>query len=92
MACARCDFYLPKESSQGQLLATKDGLLKFLHEIPLSDEERAAVDGDIQALEHLLIKLDEVPTPSGRFPNRTSIPVIPLDDACTSRAAEDNTV
>ena len=44
MACARCDFYVPKEGDQGLWLQTRDGLLKLLQEIPLSDEERAAVD------------------------------------------------
>lgn len=33
-------------------------------EIPLSDEEKAAVDGDVQALDRLLERLKEVPTPS----------------------------
>jgi len=35
----------------------------MLQEIPLSDEERAAVDGDIQALDRLLERLKEVSTP-----------------------------
>jgi len=30
----------------------------------LSDEERAAIDGDVQALDHILERLAEVPTPS----------------------------
>jgi len=63
MACARCDFYVPKESARGQWLETRDGLLKMLQEIPLSDEERAAVDGDVQALDRLLERLKEVSTP-----------------------------
>jgi integrase len=64
MACARCDFYVPKDSAQGQWLETRDGLLKMLQEIPLSDEERAGVDGDVQALNRLLERLKEMPTPS----------------------------
>jgi integrase len=64
MACARCDFYVPKDSTRGQWLETRDDLLKMLQEIPLSDEERAAVDGDVQALNRLLERLKEVPTPS----------------------------
>src|SRR5215813_13417174 len=51
MACARCDFYIPKTSDRGILLQARDGLLKMLQEIPLNDEERAAVDGDVQALD-----------------------------------------
>ena len=64
MACARCDFYVPKESDRGVFLQTRDGLLKLLQEIPLSDEERAAVDGDVQALDRLLERLSDVPTRS----------------------------
>ena len=45
MACARCDFYLPKESSHAQLLEAKDGLQRMLVQIPLTDDERAAVRG-----------------------------------------------
>lgn len=44
MACARCDFYTPKASSKGQLLEAKDNLQKTLASIPLTDDERAAVD------------------------------------------------
>jgi hypothetical protein len=68
MACARCDFYVPKESDRGLWLQTRDGLLKLLQEIPLSDEERAAVDGDVQALNRLLERLADVPTPAGPTP------------------------
>ncbi len=76
MACARCDFYVPKESDRGLWLQTREGLLKLLQEIPLSDEERAAVDGDIQALDRLLERLSEVPTPSEC--QRRELPMIPV--------------
>src|SRR6266568_2906598 len=78
MACARCDFYVPKEGDRGLWLQTRDGLLKLLQEIPLSDEERAAVDGDVQALDQLLERLATVPTPSGSFPGEQTKPFIPL--------------
>jgi integrase len=68
MACARCDFYLPKPSSEAQLLEAKDGLQRMLVEIPLSDEERAAVEGDQTAVERLLAGLAGTPTPSGGSP------------------------
>lgn len=68
MACARCDFYVPKDSTRGQWLEARAGLLKMLQEIPLSDEERAAVDGDVQALNRLLERLKTVPTPSMERP------------------------
>lgn len=75
MACVRCDFYVSKDSANGQWLETRDGLLKMLQEIPLSDEERAAVDGDVQALDRLLERLKEVPPPSKEHqnPHRQSV-------------------
>jgi integrase len=78
MACARCDFYVPKGSDRGLWLQTRDGLLKLLQEIPLSDEERAAVDGDVQALDRLLERLATVPTPSGSLPGELTGSFIPL--------------
>lgn len=76
MACARCDFYVPRESDRGLWLQTRDGLLRLLQEIPLSDEERAAVDGDVQALSRLLERLSDVPTPSEC--QRQEQPLIPV--------------
>lgn len=76
MACTRCDFYVPKESDRGLWLQTRERLLKLLQEIPLSDEERAAVDGDVQALDRLLERLAEVPTP-GECQSR-DLPMIPV--------------
>jgi len=68
MACPKCDFYNPKESSHGQLLEAKSNLLRLLQEVPLSDNERAVVDGDLQALDRLAARLAERPTPSGQTP------------------------
>jgi len=76
MACARCDFYVPKDSDRGLWLQTRNGLLKLLQEIPLGDEERAAIDGDVQALDRLLERLKAVPTPSEC--QRQDLPVIPV--------------
>jgi len=39
MACARCDFYLPKESSQAHLIEAKASITHMLHEVPLTDTE-----------------------------------------------------
>ena len=65
MACARCDFYTSKNSSRGQLLEAKDNLQKMLANIPLTDDERAAVDDGQAALDQLLARLTDVPTPAG---------------------------
>ena len=54
MACARCDFYIPKASSEAQLLEAKHGLQRMLVQIPLTDDERAAVEGDQDAVDRLL--------------------------------------
>jgi integrase len=63
MACARCDFYVPKKSSQADLITSKAGMVRMLQEIPLTDDERAAVDGDVAAIERLLKRLECTPTP-----------------------------
>ena len=44
MACAKCSFYLPKGSTEAQLLEGKINLLKMRQEIPLQPAELAAVD------------------------------------------------
>ena len=74
MACARCDFYTPKPSSKGQLLEAKDNLQKMLMTIPLTDDERAAVDDGHTAVEALLAQLTDVPTPAGPTPNQIGVP------------------
>lgn len=70
MACAKCDFYIPKDSSKAQLLQGKANLLRMRQEIPLTDEEVAAVDEGITALERLCEKLADVPTPAGPTPRQ----------------------
>ncbi|MBB5156841.1 tyrosine-type recombinase/integrase [Saccharopolyspora phatthalungensis] len=74
MACARCDFYVPKASSKGQLLEAKDNLQRMLAEIPLTDDERTAVDEGQTALDSLLGRLIDVPTPAGSTPREIGIP------------------
>jgi integrase len=68
MACPRCDFYRPKESSLGQLLEARSHLLRLLQEMPLTEAEQAAVDGDLAALNRLTAWLVDQPTPSGQTP------------------------
>ncbi|MFI7345314.1 hypothetical protein ACIBSR_03485 [Streptomyces sp. NPDC049936] len=74
MACARCDFYTPKDSSKGQLLEAKENLQKMLASIPLTDNERAAVDEGQAALDQLLERLTDVPTPAGPTPQQIGVP------------------
>ncbi|MCL4369472.1 MAG: tyrosine-type recombinase/integrase [Chloroflexi bacterium] len=70
MACARCDFYSPKCSSREQLLQAKSGLLHMLQDVPLTEEERAAVDEDLAALDRLVARLADTPTPLGLAPGQ----------------------
>jgi integrase len=65
MACAKCDFYMPKQSSAALLLEGKANLLRLLQEIPLGEAEEAAVKDGVGAYEKLLLTLADVPTPAG---------------------------
>jgi hypothetical protein len=58
MACAKCSFYLPKESTAAALLEGKSNLLRMRQEIPLTEAEIAALDDGVYALE----------SPSGKTP------------------------
>lgn len=68
LACARCPFYLPKQSSSGQLLQVKDGIDHMLENLVLSDEERDALEGDRNAVSQLANRLAKLPTPAGPTP------------------------
>src|SRR5688500_14439001 len=70
LACARCSFYRPKPSSQSQLLEARANLLRLKQEIPLTDDECAAVDDGLVALERLCTGLADVPTPAGPTPRQ----------------------
>ena len=68
MACARCDFYIPKESSRAQLLEGAKNLQRMLVAVPLTDDERAAVEEGQASLAALVDRLHDVPSPSGPTP------------------------
>lgn len=70
MACAKCSFYLPKESTQAQLLEGKANLLRMRQEIPLKEVELTAIDDGVAAFEKLLAQLADVPTPAGPTPRQ----------------------
>ena len=74
MACARCDFYTPKDSARAQLLEATENLQRMLAQIPLIDDEQAAVDDDRQALARLLDRLADTPTPAGPTPRQIGVP------------------
>jgi len=92
MACARCEFYRPKASAKGLLLEGRSNLERLLKEVPLTDEERAAVDEGSDALAALLERLADVPTPAGPTPRdldfklSRQLPLVPVEKS--SRVAD----
>jgi len=50
LACARCAFYRPKGSAQAQLLEGQANLLRMRQDLPLREEELAAVEEGIATL------------------------------------------
>ena len=74
MACARCDFYTPKDSSKAQLLEAKQNLQRMLASVPLTEDEQAAVDEGQAALDRLLERLIDVPAPDGATPREIGVP------------------
>jgi hypothetical protein len=84
VGCARCDFYTPKTSSKAQLLEAKDNLQRMLSSIPLTDDERAAVDDGQGALDRLLERLADATAPRqtprqiGVPPTATLLPITPI--------------
>ena len=84
MACAKCDFYMPKESSAGLLLEGQKNLVRLLQEIPLGEAEQAAVEDGISAHERLIAKLADVPTPSGQTPRHIGQGLVSLSSVATS--------
>jgi len=70
MACARCAFYVPKDSSKALLLEGKANLLRLRQDIPLSDDELRAVDEGIAAHDELVAKLADVGTPDRGVPTK----------------------
>ncbi|MET7784187.1 tyrosine-type recombinase/integrase [Streptomyces sp. NPDC005388] len=85
MASARCDLYMPKDSSKGQFLEAKDNLQRMLATIPLTEEEQAAVNDGQAALDQLLERLANIPPPSGTTP-RQLLPIIEVREGDRPRA------
>ncbi|WP_324199177.1 tyrosine-type recombinase/integrase [Nocardia amamiensis] len=92
MACARCDFYTPKDSSRAQLLEAKENLQRMLASVPLTDDERAAVDEGQIALDQLLDRLADIPTPAGATPREigtaataTLLPIVSVNQGKSTR-------
>jgi integrase len=70
MACAKCAYYVPKDSARAQILEGHTNLQRMLQEIPLCEDERAAVEEGIGAFEALQARLQDLPTPAGPTPRQ----------------------
>ena len=79
LACARCDFYLPNAPSRAQLLEAQVNLQRMHLEIPLTESERAAVEEGAAAVEQLIERLADTPTPAGPTPRQIRATLVPLD-------------
>ena len=78
MACACCDFHTPKESSKSQLLQAKSNLQRILVNIPLTDDEQAAIEDGQAALKCVYMAIMSTdPTGKGRqrWMNRWKAPL-----------------
>lgn len=96
MACAHCSYYLPKSSSQGLFLEGKANLLRMQQEIPLTEEERSAVEDGVEAFDRLLQKLDGIPPPDSALMNNktrrgTSLPVLSVSQSNSPRGKSEAT-
>ena len=60
-------FYIPKASTKAQLVEGKKNLLRMTQTIALTDEERAAIDGDVASYDRLLKQLAQVLTPDSEM-------------------------
>jgi hypothetical protein len=74
MACARCDFCTPKDSSKAQLPEAWVNPQQMLASIPLTDDQCAAIDDGHAAAGKLPERLTDVPAPAGPTPRPLAIP------------------
>jgi integrase len=82
MACARCPFYRPKQTTADHLIEGKANLIRMLEFITLTEDERALVEEGIELHQALIDKLADVPTPAGPTPRDLAargrqLPVVP---------------
>ena len=80
VACALCDFYVPKDSRKAQLLEARRNLQRMLLEIRVTEGEREAVEDGTAAVERLLERLADTPTPCGPTPRQmTTASFVPIE-------------
>ncbi|WP_405748134.1 site-specific integrase (plasmid) [Streptomyces sp. NBC_01525] len=92
MACARCDFYTPKDSTKAQLLEARENLQKMAVSIPLTEDEQSAVTDGQTAIDQLLARLADTPTPAGPTPRQIEAPatarLLPIIDVRQGKATQ----
>jgi hypothetical protein len=94
MACPKCQFYIAKDSAKGHFLESKSNLEIMLQKIPLTEDERGAVEEGIDLFDKLCQKLIDVPTPAGPTPRelatdgRRSLPVLPASVAFSAATGQ----
>jgi hypothetical protein len=69
LACARCDYYEPKDSQDVLILEAEGSLVRLRHDLLLTDEEQEAIDGDVITIQKLRAKRWNTATPAGPTPN-----------------------
>lgn len=57
MACIGCDFNLLKDSARGLILESKASIRRYLEEVPLTPDERAILEQDVEKVEQALTRL-----------------------------------
>jgi hypothetical protein len=87
MACAKCPFYRPKNSTMEQMVEGKANLVRMLEFVKLTEDEKLLVTEGIALHQELIEKLADIPTPagptprelqSGQSPSRKVIPLKPV--------------
>ena len=56
MACIGCDFNLPKKSAKSLLIESKSSVRRYMEEVPLTSDEKAIIERDIQKINIALKK------------------------------------
>src|SRR5262249_59143856 len=70
LACARCDYYEPKDSEEVLILEAEGNLVRLRQDLLLTEEEREAIDGDVAAFQRLRSRRWDTATPSGATPRQ----------------------
>ncbi|MCE2004222.1 hypothetical protein [Enterobacter asburiae] len=64
--CIGCDFNLPKASARGLALESKASVRRYLEEVPLTSDEQAIAEGDLDKLERFIRKKAALPPPGSQ--------------------------